>query len=390
MPRLTLGYKASAEQFHPQRLLDLAVAAEAGGVRLGLDQRPLPALAAHRRPCPQRARLAGRRHPGDAPGHPGHERPHPSFRYNPAIVAQAFATLSCLAPGRVILGVGTGESMNEVPVGVDWPEQKERFARLKEAVTLIGRLWREEFVDFKGEFFRTHEATIYDRPDTPVPIYIAASGPAAARLAGRIGDGFICTSGKGAELYTETLLPALAEGAAKADRDPAAMDKMIEMKVSFDPDLARAMEDTKEWSALALPGEMKVGVHDPRQMEILARHAEPYAHTRWLVSDDPDEHVEQIATYLGYGLNHLVFHFPGNDQEAAIDALRQGHPAEASRALRLIPRSLPVGHGCRPDAAAGTHGPWRAAGPRIPQSTHSAGTARRHRSPWCTATRLLG
>ena len=151
-----------------------------------------------------------------------------------------------------------------------------------------------------------------------MPVYIAASGPAAARLAGRIADGFICTSGKGAELYTETLLPALAEGAEKAGRDAGPLDKMIEMKVSFDTDLDRAMEDTKVWAALALPGEMKVGVHDPRQMEILARHAEPYAHKRWLVSSDADEHIEQIATYLGYGFTHLVFHFPGNDQEAAI------------------------------------------------------------------------
>ena len=120
-----------------------------------------------------------------------------------------------LAPKRVILGVGTGESMNEVPVGVDWPEQSERFARLKEAVTLIQQLFREEFVTFEGEHYRTHEATIYDRPEEPVPIYIAASGPAAARLAGRIGDGLICTSGKGPELYTDVLLPGLAEGAAR-------------------------------------------------------------------------------------------------------------------------------------------------------------------------------
>ena len=319
MPRLTLGYKASAEQFHPQRLLDLAVAAEQAGfdsVWTSDHFQPWRHTGGH---APNALVWLGAATQATHRVTLGTSVLTPSFRYNPAIVAQAFATLSCLAPGRMILGVGTGESMNEVPVGVDWPEQKERFARLKEAVTLIGQLWREEFVDFKGQFFRTHEATIYDRPDTPVPIYIAASGPAAARLAGRIADGFICTSGKGAELYTDTLLPALAEGAAKADRDPAAMDRMIEMKVSFDTDRARAMEDTKEWAALALPGEMKVGVHDPRQMEILAKHAEPYAHTRWLVSDDPDEHVEQIAPYLSYGLNHLVFHFPGNDQEAAIE-----------------------------------------------------------------------
>ena len=86
-------------------------------------------------------------------------------------------------------------------------------AILKESVLLIGRLFREEFVTFEGEHYRTRDATIYDRPAEPVPIYIAASGPAAARLAGRIGDGLICTSGKGAELYTDTLLPALDEGA---------------------------------------------------------------------------------------------------------------------------------------------------------------------------------
>jgi coenzyme F420-dependent glucose-6-phosphate dehydrogenase len=318
MPRLTLGYKASAEQFHPQRLLDLAVAAEAAGfdsVWTSDHFQPWRHTDGH---APNALVWLGAASQATRRVTLGTSVLTPSFRYNPAVVAQAFATLSCLAPGRLILGVGTGESMNEVPVGISWPDQKERFARLKEAVTLIRQLWAEEFVSFEGQFFRTHDATIYDRPDTPVPIYIAASGPAAARLAGRTADGFIATSGKGEALYTETLLPALAEGAAGADRDPAAMDKMIEMKVSFDPDLDRAMEDTKVWAALALPGDKKMGVHDPRDLEALAKEAEPYAHRRWLVSDDPDDHVEQIAPYLGYGFNHLVFHFPGPDQEAAI------------------------------------------------------------------------
>jgi coenzyme F420-dependent glucose-6-phosphate dehydrogenase len=208
--------------------------------------------------------------------------------------------------------------MNEKPVGVEWPDQKERFARLREAVTLIHQLFEGEFVTFEGEYYRTHNATIYDKPDEPVPIYIAASGPAAARLAGRIGDGFICTSGKGEDLYTETLIPALQEACLRVDRDPDTIDRMIEMKVSFDTDRARAMEDTKVWSALALTGEQKMGVEDPREMEELAKGVEDIAHTRWLVSDDPEEHVEQIATYIGYGFEHLVFHFPGEDQEAAI------------------------------------------------------------------------
>ena len=120
----------------------------------------------------------------------------PTFRYHPAVIAQAFATLGVLYPGRMILGVGSGESLNEVPLGLEWPDGKERFARLKEAVTLIRELWTGERVSFEGTYYRTDKATIYDRPEVPVPIYIGASGPAATRLAGRVADGFITTSGK--------------------------------------------------------------------------------------------------------------------------------------------------------------------------------------------------
>ena len=313
-----LGYKASAEQFPPRRLLDLAVAAEGAGfdsVWTSDHFQPWRHTGGH---APNALVWLGAAAQATSHVTLGTSVLTPTFRYNPAVVAQAFATLGCLAPGRVVLGVGTGESLNEIPVGVEWPEQKERFARLKEAVTLIHQLFDEEFVTFEGEFYRTHNATIYDRPDEPVPIYIAASGPAAARLAGRIGDGFICTSGKGEDLYTETLLPALLVGCNLGDRDPATVERTIEMKVSFDTDIDRAMEDTKVWSALALSGDQKMGVDDPREMEILAKGVEDIAHKRWLVSDDADEHVEQVATYVGYGFDHLVFHFPGNDQEAAI------------------------------------------------------------------------
>ena len=318
MPALKLGYKASAEQFAPQRLLHLAVAAEDAGfdsVWTSDHFQPWRHTDGH---APNALVWLGAASQATKRVVLGTSVLTPSFRYNPAIVAQAFATLGCLAPGRVILGVGTGESLNEVPVGVAWPEQAERFARLKESVGLIQQLWRGERLTIEGEYYRTANATIYDRPEEPVPVYIAASGPAAARLAGRIADGFICTSGKGAELYVDTLLPGLAEGAEKAGRGVAGIDKMIEMKVSFDTDHARAMEDTKVWAALALTAEQKMGIHDALEMEEAAKLAEPVAHRRWLVSADPDEHLEQIAPYLAYGFNHLVFHFPGNDQEAAI------------------------------------------------------------------------
>jgi coenzyme F420-dependent glucose-6-phosphate dehydrogenase len=240
----------------------------------------------------------------------------PTFRYHPAIVAQAMATLASLYPERVLLGVGTGESMNEVPVlGIEWPDFKERFGRLKEAIEIMRTLWTTERVTFDGDYYHLRNATVYDRPPHPIPLYVAASGESAARLAGRVGDGLICTSGKGAALYRETLLPAFAEAAAKAKRDPATLEKMIEVKVSFDTDRKRALEDTRQWAALALPAEDKVGVEDPLEMErrALALPIEKVA-SRWLVSSDPDEHVEQIAEYAGYGFTHLVFHAPGPDQ----------------------------------------------------------------------------
>lgn len=313
---LRLGYKASAEQFGPSELLDFAIEAE----RAGFDS---VFVSDHFQPW--------RHTNGHAPnaiawlGAVGQRTERvllgtsvltPTFRYNPAVVAQAFATLGCLTPGRIVLGVGTGESMNEVPVlDIEWPDTKERFARLKEAVELIGRLWREDFVTHEGTYYRTRNATIYDRPEVPVPIYIAASGPAAARLAGRVADGFICTSGKGMELYRETLLPAVAEGAEKAGRRLADLDLTIEMKVSFDTDRRRALEDTRIWAALALPGEVKMGVEDPRELERLAAELPlEQAASRWLVSDDPDEHVEQIRPYVELGFRHLVFHAPGDDQ----------------------------------------------------------------------------
>jgi coenzyme F420-dependent glucose-6-phosphate dehydrogenase len=311
------GYKASAEQFGPRELLGYAVQAEVQGFDSVF-------VSDHLQPW---------RHDG---GHAPAALPWlgalatstdrivigtsvltPTFRYHPAVVAQAFATLGCLAPGRVILGVGSGESLNEVPLGIVWPDGKERFARLKEAVTLIKQLWSEERVTFSGQFYRTDLATIYDRPEQPVPLYIGASGPSATRLAGRLADGFITTSGKGHDLYTGTLLPAVREGAEKAGRTAADLDLMIEVKVSFDPDHERALADTHYWGALALSPDEKTGVEDPIEMQRLADEL-PVERTasRWIVSSDPQEHAARVAEYLDMGFNHLVFHAPGPDQDA--------------------------------------------------------------------------
>jgi coenzyme F420-dependent glucose-6-phosphate dehydrogenase len=244
----------------------------------------------------------------------------PTLRYQPAVIAQAFATLGCLAPGRVFLGVGTGEAMNETPVtGAAFPAIKERRRRLSEAIRLIRALWDGERVDFEGDYYRTEKATIYDRPDQPVPIYVAASGPLAAKLAGRAGDGLIVTSGKDPELY-ETLVTAMEEGAADAGRDASQVARMIEIKVSYDADAEWAREACRPWAALALSGDEKAGIEDPLEMERAADAAADRAHTRFIVSADPDEAVEKIGGYVDHGFTELVFHFPGDDQPRQIEA----------------------------------------------------------------------
>src|SRR5216684_7895703 len=257
MQPLRLGYKASAEQFGPVELLDFSIHAE----HVGFDS---VVVSDHFQPW---------RHTG---GHApfsfawlgalgaktervtmGTSVVTPTFRYHPSVVAQAMGTLGVLFPNRVMLGIGTGESLNEVaPMGIEWPDFKERWARLREAVTLMRKLWAEERVTYTGTYYKTENATVYDRPPGGIPLLIAAGGPQMAKYAGRVGDGFICTSGKGAELYRDQLLPAFEEGARESGRDPAQLEKMIEVKVSF---------------------------------------------------------------YIDLGFNHLVFHAPGDDQRRFLD-----------------------------------------------------------------------
>ncbi|MFD9670257.1 glucose-6-phosphate dehydrogenase (coenzyme-F420) [Rhodococcus sp. NPDC059968] len=319
---LQLGYKASAEQFGPRELVELAVLAESSGMDSAT-------VSDHFQPW---------RHVG---GHApfslawmtavgerttrlklGTSVMTPTFRYNPAVIAQAFATMACLYPDRVMLGVGSGEALNEIATGFDgpWPEFKERFARLREAVQLMRELWIGDRVDFNGEYFKTRGASIYDVPEGGVPVYIAAGGPIVARYAGRAGDGFICTSGKGMELYTEKLMPAVTEGAINANRSADRIDKMIEVKISYDTDPERALENTRFWAPLSLTPEQKHSIEDPIDME-KAADALPIEQVakRWIVASDPDEAVSLVKPYVAAGLNHLVFHAPGHDQRRFLE-----------------------------------------------------------------------
>ena len=315
---LKIGYKASAEQFGPAELAAYALLAE----EVGLDS---VTVSDHYQPW----RLRG----GHAPNAVvwlsyvaartervtlGTSVLTPTFRYNPAVIAQEFATLASLAPGRVFLGVGSGEALNEVAVGsvADWPDFKERFARLREAVSLMRRLWSEDAVTFEGDYYTTRDARIFDRPDLPIPVFIAAGGPMVARYAGRAGDGFICTSGKGRELYADELIPAVAQGRAKAGRTGEPIEKMIEIKISWDPDPALALENTRFWAPLSLSAEQKHSIHSPAEME-QAADALPIEQVakRWIVASDPADAIAQVKFYTDLGFDHVVLHGPGADQD---------------------------------------------------------------------------
>ena len=314
---IRIGYKASAEQFRPRELVEYAVRAE----EVGLDS---VMVSDHFLPW---------RHEG---GHApfslsvmtavgertkrvvlGTSVLTPTFRYNPAVIAQVFATMGLLYPGRVILGIGTGEALNEIAVsGMKWPDFKERLARLREAITIIRKLWAGETVNFAGQFYDTVDAMIYDRPQVPVPIYVAAGGPVVARYAGRAADGLICTSGKGMDLYADSLLPAMHDGARQAGRDADVIDRMLEVKISYDRDPTLAMENARFWAPLSLTAEQKHSVANAVEMERLC-HEMPIEQVvrRWIVASEPEEAVDQIRPYIDAGFGHLVMHGPGHDQE---------------------------------------------------------------------------
>ena len=330
MAELKLGYKASAEQFAPRELVELAVDAE----EHGMDS---ATVSDHFQPW---------RHEG---GHApfslawmtavgertkrlvlGTSVLTPTFRYNPAVIAQAFATMGCLYPDRIFLGVGTGEALNEIATGYEgeWPDFKERYARLRESVRLMRELWLGDRVDFEGEYYHTKGASIYDVPEGGIPIYIAAGGPQVAKYAGRAGDGFICTSGKGEELYKDKLIPAMKEGAEAAGKNPDDIDRMIEIKISYDTDPELALENTRFWAPLSLTAEQKTSIHDPLEMEKAADELpiEQVA-KRWIVASR-----SRRGRREGQGLRRLGPQPPGVPRARSRPAPLPGVVPEGSRA----------------------------------------------------------
>jgi coenzyme F420-dependent glucose-6-phosphate dehydrogenase len=212
--------------------------------------------------------------------------------YHPAVVAQAFMTLEEIYPGRVFLGAGSGEALNEVPLGLDWPSPEEMLERFDTGLEAIVRLWRGETVTMDGGWFRLRDAKLYTRAPRPPRLYVSAFGPQAARIAGRWGDG-VWTMGD-PETAPE-VIDAYRESCAEHDREPG--EVIFQAGFAWAEDERAAIEGARRWKPTQLDAVYRDDLHDPAEMQRLAEEQVPdeqFAKQGFIVGADPAEHVDRI------------------------------------------------------------------------------------------------
>lgn len=317
---LRLGYWAGMEQYSPDRLLAHAIHAEA----VGFD---IIVASDHFHPWSDTGGQAG--FPWIFCGavaertkrvEVGTAVTTPMFRYHPAIVAQAFATLNHLYPGRVFITVGTGHAMNETPLGFEWPGFREKVQRLREAIEIMHLLWAGDFVNYEGQYYRIRTAKLYTRPKTKIPVYVATSNAAVAEIAGELCDG-ILTNPRGLEKYLE-IIDALEKGARKAGKDPAKTSKCLEFKVSYDHDYERAFRSALFWAPTAIPREKREKVSDPRVLEAMVGEAERQKIKQtWLITTDVDDIFKSLADFLKLGFDRVYIHSASPNEERFLNLL---------------------------------------------------------------------
>lgn len=242
----------------------------------------------------------------------------PTIRYHPAIVAQAFATLGDMYPGRVFIALGTGEAMNELPLGLNWPPFKERAGRLEEAIKIMRLLWTKEFVNFRGKYYRLNGANLYTKPPKPIPLYVAANGPKVAEIAGRHADGFLTLPFPDSH-YKDVLFPALEKGAKEAGRDPAKIEKLMELQMAYDEDYNKAVQATRWWAPTVLPIFFKAPISDPREIEAHGKLvSEEGLLTGWFISSKIDDHIKNIERYIKLGFTNIHLQSSSPDESKFI------------------------------------------------------------------------
>jgi len=230
----------------------------------------------------------------------------PILRYHPAIVAQVFATLEYMFPGRVFLGVGRGEALNEVTSGHSWPSNAEKFERLKEAIYLIRKLWTGDWVDFKGNYYWVRDSKLYTKPSNHIPLYLAGIGKQSARLAGEESDGFV-TNELDIGVIRDKLFPALKEGATISGKDYSSLEKILFLPASYHEDKQKALESIRFWRGAMIKAFFDVDVHDPRKIQENGQIiGDDTLEKMFLVISTAEEGIEKLKKYIELGFTEIV------------------------------------------------------------------------------------
>ncbi len=313
-----IGYAAMLEQFHPTELLDLCSAAETAGFSAGFM------VSEHFHPwTPHQGQSAFAWSFMGALGQRtslpfGTAVTCPGFRYHPAVIAHAAATLGAMYPGRFWLGLGAGEALNEHVVGGEWPEIGVRSSMLFEAIEVIDKLFSGAVVRHRGEHFRLESARLYTRPEERVKIFVATAGPVNAKRTGRLADGMITVGA--ADDKIGQLWARCDEGALEAGKDPAALPKLLQIHVSWAPTDEQAMDNAvREWPNGGMPFP-KQDIKNPEDFAAMARLVRPQDFaSRCHISADLATHIANIQHYVDMGFDEIHIHNVGRNQAEFID-----------------------------------------------------------------------
>lgn len=241
----------------------------------------------------------------------------PVHRYHPAVVAQAFATLEEMYPDRAFVGIGSGESLNESPAGMDWPQVAEQVERMDEALEIIDRLFAGERLDHGGRFYKTKRAFLHTRGARRPPVYVSAFGPRAAGVAARRGDGVWTLADPQTAPAVVEAYRAACEGAGRAPGEI-----ILQVGASWAASDEAALDGARVWKG-AQPDEYYTD--DWSEPRAMARHAEQTIsddalRAAYIVSSDPDEHADRIREVERMGATVVcIQNASGADPHAALE-----------------------------------------------------------------------
>ncbi len=321
MADATIGYAAMLEQFHPLEAVELSVYAEEhgfSGVMAADHFQPWVPAQGQSSFVWNVLTALGERTRGDiGPGVTA-----PTFRWHPAVVAQASATLAAMYPGRHWLGIGSGEALNEHVVAGYWPEAPERIGRMFEAIEIISKLFSASAagkdVKHSGQYFKLESTRLWTMPEERPQILVATAGPVTARRAGRNADGLITVGAPMDKIAG--LFSRFETGAREAGKDPSTMPKVLQVHLSWAPTDDQAMTNAlTEWpnGGMRFP---KADIRSPHDFEQMAKLVRPEDFEgRMVISADPDVHRAEIQKYLDLGFDRIYLHNVGRNQREWID-----------------------------------------------------------------------